>query len=85
MRSGAYSAAWKPKQATLVHVRAFSEVKGKRKPVSHMAKATRGEVARALLEAKKAPESPEGAATIAEAAGFTVELTPGFLDVIVPA
>jgi cytoplasmic iron level regulating protein YaaA (DUF328/UPF0246 family) len=81
MRSGAYSAAWKPKRATLVHVRAFSEVKGK--PVSHMAKAVRGEVARALLEAKKAPESPEAAASLAESAGFTVELTPGLLDVIV--
>jgi uncharacterized protein len=84
MRSGAYSAAWKPKQATLVSVRAFTEVKGKRKPVSHMAKAVRGEVARALLEQKKPPESPEAAATVAEAAGFTVELTPGHLDVIVP-
>jgi uncharacterized protein len=83
MRSGAYAAAWKPKQATLVAVRAFTEVKGKRKPVSHMAKATRGEVARALLESKKAPESPEAAASIAEAAGFAVELTLGYLDVIV--
>src|ERR1700759_5484311 len=85
MRSGAYSAAWKPKRAELLAVRAFSEVKGKRKPVSHMAKAVRGEVARALLEAKKPPESPEAAATIAEKAGHTVELTPGNLDVIVPA
>jgi cytoplasmic iron level regulating protein YaaA (DUF328/UPF0246 family) len=83
MRSGAYAAAWKPKRATLVHVRAFTEVKGKRKPVSHMAKAVRGEVARALLEEKKAPESSEAAAAIAEAAGFAVELTPGYLDVIV--
>jgi uncharacterized protein len=83
MRSGAYAAAWKPKRATLVAVRAFTEVKGKRKPVSHMAKAVRGEVARALLEAKKPPESPDAAATIAEAAGFTVEPSPGYLDVIV--
>jgi hypothetical protein len=83
MRSGAYAAAWKPKRATLVAVRAFSESKGKRKPVSHMAKAVRGEIARALLEAKKPPENPEAAATIAEAAGFTVELAPGYLDVIV--
>jgi hypothetical protein len=83
MRSGAYAAAWKPKQASLVAVRAFTESKGKRKPVSHLAKAVRGEVARALLEAKKAPESPEAAAHLAEAAGFTVELTPGYLDVIV--
>jgi hypothetical protein len=85
MRSGAYSAAWKPKRAELLAVRAFSEVRGKRKSVSHMAKAVRGEVARALLEAKKPPESPEAAATLAEAAGFTVDLTPGHLDVIVPA
>jgi hypothetical protein len=84
MRSGAYAAAWKPKQATLVAVRAFTEVKGRRKPVSHMAKVVRGEVARALLEAKKPPESPEAAATLAEAAGFTVDLTPGALNVIVP-
>jgi uncharacterized protein len=84
MRSGAYAAAWKPKRSTLVAVRAFSEVRGKRKPVSHMAKATRGEVARALLEAGKAPESAEAAAAVAEAAGFVVELSAGYLDVIVP-
>jgi hypothetical protein len=84
MRSGAYAAAWKPKRATLVAVRAFSEDGGKRKPVSHMAKAVRGEVAKALLEAKRAPEDPEAAAAIAARAGFQVELTPGHLDVIVP-
>jgi len=85
MRSGAYAAAWKPRQAELLAVRAFSQSGGKRKPVSHMAKAVRGEVARALLEAKKPPGGPEAAASIAEAAGFTVELTPGTLDVIVSA
>lgn len=83
MRSGAYAAAWKPKQATLLAVRAFTEEGGQRKAVSHMAKAVRGDVARALLEAKKAPSDPEAAAAIAEAAGFTVELTDGSLDVIV--
>jgi cytoplasmic iron level regulating protein YaaA (DUF328/UPF0246 family) len=85
MRSGAYAAAWKPQRAELVAVRAFSESRGVRKPVSHMAKAVRGEVARALLEARKAPKDAEAAATLAEAAGFKVELTPGHLDVIVPA
>ena len=65
MRSGAYAAAWKPKRATLLAVRAFSESGGKRKPVSHMAKAVRGDVARALLLAKKAPRDPEAAAAIA--------------------
>jgi cytoplasmic iron level regulating protein YaaA (DUF328/UPF0246 family) len=84
MRSAAYAAAWKPKRATLLAVRAFSEVGAKRKPVSHMAKAVRGDVARALLLAKKAPADPEAAATIAADAGFEVELSPGSLDVIVP-
>src|ERR1700744_2952155 len=83
MRSGAYAAAWKPERATRVSVRAFSEVRGKRKPVSHMAKAVRGEVARALLEAKGTPKDAAGAAAGAEAAGFSVELSPGYLDVIV--
>jgi cytoplasmic iron level regulating protein YaaA (DUF328/UPF0246 family) len=83
MRSGAYVPAWKPQRATLLAVRAFTEKGGERKAVSHMAKAVRGDVARALLSAKKAPADPEAAAGIAEAAGFTVELTDGSLDVIV--
>jgi cytoplasmic iron level regulating protein YaaA (DUF328/UPF0246 family) len=85
MRSAAYAAAWKPQRATLLAVRAFSESGGRRKPVSHMAKAVRGDVARALLEAKAPPADPEGAAAVAEAAGFAVELGPGSLDVIVAA
>ena len=83
MRSGAYAAAWKPKRATLLAVRAFTEEGGQRKAVSHMAKAVRGDVARALLTAKKPPTDPVGAAMVAEAAGFTVELSDGSLDVIV--
>lgn len=82
MRSGAYVPAWKPQRATLLAVRAFTEEDGKRKAVSHMAKAVRGDVARALLEAKKAPTDPESAAAIVETAGFRVELSPGSLDVI---
>lgn len=83
MRSGAYTSFWKPKRATLLPVRAFTERDGERKAVSHMAKASRGDVARALLQAKKAPGDPEGAAAIAEAAGMTVELNDGNLDVLV--
>jgi cytoplasmic iron level regulating protein YaaA (DUF328/UPF0246 family) len=83
MRSAAYAAAWKPKRATLLAVRAFSESDGKRKPVSHMAKAVRGDVARALLLAKKAPADAEAAAAIARAAGYEVELSGANLDVIV--
>lgn len=83
MRSGAYAAAWKPKRATLLAVRAFSEEGGRRKPLTHLAKAMRGEVARALLTARKAPADPEAAAAIAGEADFEVELSPGCLDVIV--
>jgi uncharacterized protein len=83
MRSGAYAAAWKPKRATLLAVRAFTEEGGQRKAVSHMAKAVRGDVARELLRAKKAPSDPESAAAVVEAVGFTVELSDGSLDVIV--
>jgi uncharacterized protein len=83
MRSGAYASAWKPKHATLLSVRAFREEKGKRKAVSHMAKAVRGDVARALLLAKREPKTPDEIVAIATEAGFEVELTPTSLDVIV--
>jgi cytoplasmic iron level regulating protein YaaA (DUF328/UPF0246 family) len=83
MRSGAYVSAWKPKRATLLFVRAFREEKGKRKAVSHMAKAVRGDVARVLLLAKREPRTPDEIAAIATEAGFEVELTPASLDVIV--
>lgn len=85
MRSAAYAAAWKPRRASLLSVRAFSESGGKRKPVSHMAKAVRGEVAQALLLAKQAPASAEAAAAVAAGAGFEVELDGFNLDVIVPS
>jgi cytoplasmic iron level regulating protein YaaA (DUF328/UPF0246 family) len=85
MRSAAYAVAWKPRRAALLAVRAFSESGGKRKPVSHMAKAVRGDVARALLLAKRPPSDPEAVTTIAEQAGHTVELTPTTLDVILSA
>jgi uncharacterized protein len=85
MRSGAYTSAWKPKRARLLSVRAFREEKGKRKAVSHMAKAVRGDVARALLLAKREPKTPDEVAAVATEAGFEVELTPASLDVIVEA
>ncbi len=85
MRSGAYAAAWKPKRATLLGVRAYTEVDGERKVVSHMAKAVRGEVARALLRSKRVPKDPAAAANAAAAAGFEVELVGSSLDVILRA
>lgn len=82
LRSGAYSAAWKPTAAELVSVRAFTEQDGTRKAVSHMAKAVRGDVARIVLEADRSPTDPAGVATLVESAGMRVELSDGFLDVI---
>ena len=79
MRSGPYAAAWKPRRGMLLPVRAFTE---EGKVVSHMAKATRGEVARALLLARDTPETPEDVAEIARAAGFEAQLDRS-LDVIV--
>jgi cytoplasmic iron level regulating protein YaaA (DUF328/UPF0246 family) len=71
MRSGSYTGAWKPKKATLVGVRAF--VDGK--TVSHMVKATRGDVARILLSAASVPETPEDVASLVREAGLSVELS----------
>jgi len=82
MRSGAYVTAWKPKRARLLAVRAFREEKGRRVAVSHMAKAVRGDVARALLLARREPKTPDEVAAAAVAAGFKVELAPASLDVI---
>jgi len=83
MRSGAYAAAWKPQHAELLSVRAFREQRGERKAVSHMAKAVRGDVARALLLARREPRDAEAVASVASEAGFAVELAPASLDVIV--
>jgi cytoplasmic iron level regulating protein YaaA (DUF328/UPF0246 family) len=83
MRSGAYAVAWKPRHADLLSVRAFREEKGKRKAVSHMAKAVRGDMARALLLARREPRDAEAVAAVARDAGLTVELTPTSLDVII--
>jgi cytoplasmic iron level regulating protein YaaA (DUF328/UPF0246 family) len=83
MRSGAYQAMWKPRRARLLAVRAFREEKGGRVAVSHMAKAVRGDVARALLLARREPKTADEVAAAAAEAGFKVELTPSSLDVIV--
>ena len=65
LRSGAYTAAWKPRHATVVGVRAFTDGKA----VSHMVKATRGDVARILLSGA-AEDTPEDVASRVRAAGL---------------
>jgi len=76
LRSGGYAGAWTPRAATTVAVRAFQQrPDGTRAAISHMVKATRGDVARIALAAKPAPRGPAAIATLVEAAGHRVELS----------
>ncbi len=82
LRSGAYAAAWQPRRATHLTVRAFTEAPdGTRTVISHMVKRVRGEVARLVLQAGGA-ERPDEVAEIATAGGLRVELSDGALNVI---
>jgi cytoplasmic iron level regulating protein YaaA (DUF328/UPF0246 family) len=77
MRSGGYAAAWRPKRATLVEVKA-STADGK--PISHMAKAVRGTVTRELLRAPRpatAPEDVAAAAAKGDGVGRVATHAPG--------
>jgi cytoplasmic iron level regulating protein YaaA (DUF328/UPF0246 family) len=92
LRSGTYAAAWTPRAANVVTVRGFVETAGKRTVVSHMVKATRGDVARALLTASTTPSDHDQVADAVQRSDFvrqadlTIELTPSAggwcLDVI---
>jgi cytoplasmic iron level regulating protein YaaA (DUF328/UPF0246 family) len=74
-RSGGYAAVWRPARATHLHIRPLRvNADGSRQPISHNAKAARGDVARALLQAPAAARTPEDVAAIATAAGHEVEL-----------
>jgi hypothetical protein len=75
LRSGTYASAWAPRDAQVVSVRGFTEVGGTRKVISHMVKATRGDVARLVLSAKTRPKRPEDVAELVAADGRRVELT----------
>jgi cytoplasmic iron level regulating protein YaaA (DUF328/UPF0246 family) len=81
LRSGSYAAAWKPKHATVLGVRGFTEQPdGSRKAITHMAKRVRGDVARIVLQHD--PQTPEDIADLATASGLRVELAGSTLDVI---
>ncbi len=82
-RSSDYQAAWRPRGALaerVVPVRVMREQAGRRSVVSHLAKLTRGEVARHLLVRPGAePRTPQRlAAAVGEV--FEVELTPPARD-----
>lgn len=79
LRSGPYQAMWKPVEADVVAVRVLTETplaggEVKRSVVSHMAKATRGDVAAALLRARRDARDPEDVATLLGKEGMRVEL-----------
>lgn len=66
-RSASYAAAWRPRGPAarhLVAVRVFTEVDGRRTVVSHLAKHTRGLVARWLCRAERAPLTPSAVAAV---------------------
>jgi cytoplasmic iron level regulating protein YaaA (DUF328/UPF0246 family) len=77
MRSAPYAAAWRP-DGPSVAVRVVREriVGGavERSVVSHMAKATRGEIARDLIMTGVVPESPSRLAKVLSDLGHVVEL-----------
>ncbi|MEV0145926.1 MULTISPECIES: peroxide stress protein YaaA [unclassified Nonomuraea] len=86
LRSATYAGAWQPGNRS-VAVRVFRSGK----VVSHMAKATRGEIARALLVSGADPETPGELAELLRSLGHTVDLTeparstrPWTLDVHLP-
>lgn len=80
LRSGPYRELWRgPADAPTVLVGVVRERAGKRTVVSHDAKATRGEIARALLRDRgiwTGRETPARVARRIEAAGWTVEVEP---------
>lgn len=77
-RSATYVAAWRPRgelAARTVTVRVFREVAGRRTVVSHMAKHTRGLIARAIVDCATEPRRPGELAELL-APHFRVDLVP---------
>lgn len=89
LRSGTYAQVWGPKDRG-VAVRVFKEdAEGGRTVITHMAKATRGEVARALLAGGARPESAADLSDFLASQGWKVELSepatkakPWLLDIV---
>jgi len=79
LRSGAYAGLWVP-GANAVTVRVLHEREAggvvRRTVVSHFNKATKGRLARGLLESGQQPRKPDEFAELARALGYTVEPGP---------
>lgn len=94
LRSGAYAAFWNP-GANAVTVRVLHEYlaggRTVRKVISHHNKATKGRLARALVESGQRPAKPEEFVDVVRDLGFTVEpgpepasaLSPTAVDIVV--
>jgi uncharacterized protein len=79
LRSGAYAGLWVPgANAVIVRVLHERESAGvlRRSVVSHFNKATKGRLARALLESGQQPRKPDEFADLVRALGYTVEPGP---------
>ncbi len=79
LRSGAYASLWAPgPNAVTVRVLHERESDGvvRRAVVSHFNKATKGRLARALLESGQQPRKPAEFADLVRALGYTVEPGP---------
>ncbi|GAB3418622.1 YaaA family protein [Flindersiella endophytica] len=73
LRSSTYASAWNPGE----HAAAIRVLTADGKVVSHMAKATRGRVARSLLETGADPASPEDLAKLLAELGYAASLSAG--------
>ncbi|GGL20161.1 UPF0246 protein [Sphaerisporangium melleum] len=89
LRSSTYVQAWQPGPRA-VTVRVLRESAGRRTVVSHMAKATRGAVARSLLVSGADPRTPHDLAELLTGLGHVAELGaapagsgPWTLDIVI--
>jgi cytoplasmic iron level regulating protein YaaA (DUF328/UPF0246 family) len=85
LRSSAYAAAWRPKGEVAKRTATIRVLQAQtRKVVSHFNKATKGRLARALLEADPRPGTPRELAAALRDLGLTVEEQGlGKLDVLI--
>ncbi|GLX94608.1 peroxide stress protein YaaA [Herbidospora sp. NBRC 101105] len=78
LRSSTYAAAWKPRRETV----AVRVLRHDGTVVSHMAKLTRGRIARSLVESPASAKDAGELAHLLTRLGHAVELHPGRLDVV---
>ncbi|WP_030454613.1 YaaA family protein [Herbidospora cretacea] len=78
LRSSTYAAAWKPRRETV----AVRVLRHDGTVVSHMAKLTRGRIARSLVESPSSAKNADELAHLLTRLGHAVELHPGRLDVV---